>query len=246
VEGSAHLAAHFAEISREFSQTENEELTFQRISERAVDIVPACDFVGITLRGGGRRAESVAVTDPLAQWCDDLQYELDEGPCLDAAVQEETYLIDDVAKDPRWPRWGRRVAEAGVGSVLSIQMTNDTGTLGALNLYSRRTHAFDEDSIDLALVYASHAASAISSAKLVTGLRTALQSRHLIGVAQGILMSRYDMSLDVAFEVLRRYSSHTNTKLRDVAATVVERRRLPDGYGDVAGRGPGSGPPSTP
>jgi hypothetical protein len=47
-------------------------------------------------------------------------------------------------------------------------------------------------------------------------------------------MSQYDMGLETAFEVLRRYSSHANVKLRDVARIVVERRALPEDYSDVA------------
>lgn len=54
-----------------------------------------------------------------------------------------------------------------------------------------------------------------------------MESRHLIGVAQGILMHTYDLDLDRSFELLRRYSSHTNTKLRDVARHVVDHGRLP-------------------
>ena len=82
-------------------------------------------------------------------------------------------------------------------------------------------------------MFASHAATAISNARLVDGLQTALQSRHLIGVAQGILMAQYDMGLETAFEVLRRYSSHANVKLRDIAMQVVESRSLPEDYASV-------------
>jgi AmiR/NasT family two-component response regulator len=57
-----------------------------------------------------------------------------------------------------------------------------------------------------------------------------VQSRHVIGVAQGIIMHRYDMTLEASFEVLRRYSSHSNRKLRDVAQLVVEQRMLPADY----------------
>jgi hypothetical protein len=113
-------------------------------------------------------------------------------------------------------------------------MANDDQVLGALNMYSEATHGYDSDAVDLALVFASHAATAISNANLVDGLQTALQSRHLIGVAQGILMAQYDMGLETAFEVLRRYSSHANVKLRDVALQVVESRSLPEDYAAVA------------
>jgi AmiR/NasT family two-component response regulator len=68
----------------------------------------------------------------------------------------------------------------------------------------------------------------MSAARLVSGLQTAVQSRHLIGVAQGILMNRYELTLEQSFEVLRRFSSQANIKLRDLATTVIEHRRLPD------------------
>ena len=231
----ARVAAYFAEVSKDLLSDADEEPTFQRIADRAVDVVPACDFVGITLRQrGSPRARSVATTDPLADRCDQLQYDLGEGPCLDAVSDEEAYLIDDVRHDARWPTWGPQAAEAGVGSIFSVRMADGRETLGALNLYSRTHHAFDEDSVDLALVYASHAATAISQSRLVSGLQTALQSRHLIGVAQGVLMAQYDMELETAFEVLRRYSSHSNVKLREVARQIVEQRALPGDYDLVA------------
>lgn len=230
---SAEVAAYFARLSRDLLTGPEGTLSFQRIVERAVEVIPPCDFVSMTMRRRRGRAESVASTSDIADQCDALQYELGEGPCLDAIAEDEAYLIDDVAEDPRWPTWGPRAAEAGAGSILSVRMSNDQEALGALNLYSRKPHAFDSDSVDLALVFASHAATAISNAELVTGLQTALQSRHMIGVAQGILMSQYGMGLETAFEVLRRYSSHANVKLRDVALRVVELGALPEDYADI-------------
>lgn len=234
VDSQAQLAAYFAQVSRELLARSDEELTFQRIADRAVEVIPACDFVGITLRRRKGRPDSVAVTDEAARLCDDWQYELDEGPCLSAVAEDESYVIDDLAVDTRWPRWAPRAAEVGAASILSVRMANDREAMGALNLYSRKPHAWDSDNRDLALVFASHAATAISNTQLVAGLQTALQSRHLIGVAQGILMSQYDMGLETAFEVLRRYSSHGNVKLRDVAHRVVELRALPDDYSELA------------
>ena len=67
---------------------------------------------------------------------------------------------------------------------------------------------------------------------------TAIETRTVIGQAIGIVMERYDLDEDRAFSVLRRISSHENTKLRDVAAQLVATRRLPrsgaDGGADHA------------
>jgi AmiR/NasT family two-component response regulator len=40
-------------------------------------------------------------------------------------------------------------------------------------------------------------------------------------------MERFDLDDAAAFEVLRRYSQTNNIKLRDVAQTVMDARRLP-------------------
>ena len=57
-----------------------------------------------------------------------------------------------------------------------------------------------------------------------TQFRTALDSRDVIGQAKGILMERRGLPADQAFDVLRRASQDLNVKLRDVAATLAERR----------------------
>lgn len=53
------------------------------------------------------------------------------------------------------------------------------------------------------------------------GLRTALESRLVIGRAEGILMERHGISCESAFAVLARFSQESNRKLRDVAAELV-------------------------
>jgi AmiR/NasT family two-component response regulator len=50
----------------------------------------------------------------------------------------------------------------------------------------------------------------------------------MIGVAQGILMQNYGISMEQSFELLRRYSSYKNIKLREVAEHVVQAGDLPE------------------
>ncbi len=202
--------------------------TLDAVTTRAVDVVGPCAFSAITLRRAHGQLETVAPTSPLAVRCDELQGEVGEGPCVTAVWEGDAHQLVADTTDAAWPLWGRRVAELGVGSVLTLRLSSPGGVLGALNLYAGTPHAFDAESVDVAEVFAVHAASAIATGRLVAGLRTALASRHLIGLAQGRLMQEYAMSQDAAFEVLRRYSSQLNRKLRDVARVVVDTGRLPD------------------
>jgi hypothetical protein len=55
-------------------------------------------------------------------------------------------------------------------------------------------------------------------------LRRKLQTLPVIEQAKGILMGRYQIPADDAFEMLRRRSQDTNTKLHLVAQTIISHR----------------------
>lgn len=209
-------------------QVGEERPTLQSVVERAVEVVPACDWASVTLRRRRHRTETVAASADLARQADQLQYDLDEGPCLEAVETGEPRLSNRLAESRDWPHWGPRAAQIGVHALLGIQLSTDEEVLGALNLYAGKPDAFVREDVDIAEIYATHATNALTAARLSSGLRTALHSRHMIGVAQGILMQLYELSLDQSFELLRRYSSHSNTKLSEVAEHVVEHRALPE------------------
>jgi GAF domain-containing protein len=224
---SKELAAFFAELSEELHSSSSEPLTFEKVVKRAAETIPGCDHAAITLRVRRGRAETVASTDDRAQQADDLQYALEEGPCLDAAFESTDFVIDDLRAEERWPQWAAGAADLGMRAAMAIRLHTESETLGALNIYSERAHAFDEEARTVALIFASHAADAMSSARLVSGLRAALESRHTIGIAQGVLAIRYDISYERAFHVLHRLSNDRNVKLRDLAQRILEERGIP-------------------
>lgn len=220
-------AEELAWLTAELSDERDEVVTTHLITERALTMVKGVDHASLTVRAG-RSFKTLSATSELAAWADSAQYDLREGPCVDSALLGEWFRSGDVGHDPRWPRWGPAAAARGVGSLLSVRLLSQGRPFGAINLYADRTGEFgDPEQVELAQLFAVHAASALSAALLVSNLETAMTSRHLIGVAQGILMARYDVTAEVAFGALRRVSQETNRKLRDVAAEVTETRALP-------------------
>ena len=98
-------AAYFAQVSSELMMTERDETpTFQRIVDRAVEVVDACDHCGISMRQRRRQVHTVASSSPLAAHCDELQYGLEEGPCLEAIWDDDSYLVQDSRTDRGCPR----------------------------------------------------------------------------------------------------------------------------------------------
>jgi AmiR/NasT family two-component response regulator len=57
-------------------------------------------------------------------------------------------------------------------------------------------------------------------------LQTALDSRAVIDQAKGILMERFKLTADQAFQALTRVSMESNTKVRDVAERFVGTGQL--------------------
>lgn len=174
-----------------------------------------------------RHVELTMSSDETAGRADALQLELDTGPCLEAIEDDSVFIVRDTQVEERWEPWCRGVADLGIRSVLSIRLATLDGTLGSLNLYSSEVERFGPAQAALGTLLGSHASAALAASKTEAGLREAMQGRHIIGLAQGILMERFGLDEEAAFAVLRRYSQDLNLKLRAVAQEFVETRVLP-------------------
>jgi len=224
------LAHYLAGVATQLQAEPTEGLTLQSIVDRALEVVDDADWASLTVRSRRRQLETLASTDPRAVRADELQYALAEGPCVDTVETADWFRSGSVRSDPRWPRWGPGAADAGVGSMLTVLVHSGSEPTCSLNLYAEEEERFaDRDVIDVAILYAAHAANALTAARLVSGLEVAVESRHLIGMAQGIVMERFGLGVDQSFSLLRRLSSTSNTKLRDVARSIVETRVVEKG-----------------
>ena len=196
--------------------------TLQKIVDLAVETIDACDHAGISYLKGSKGTTPAASGD-IPRQVDAIQYETGEGPCLDAIRDHEIFETGDLGNETRWPNFAVQAQRAtGVTSMMSFRLFVGADTLGALNLYSKAADAFDEESRKVGLVFAAHAAMALSTALHDEQMDEALQSRDLIGQAKGILMARQGVTADQAFDMLRRGSQRLNIKLRELAQRVTE------------------------
>jgi GAF domain-containing protein len=216
----------FSRMALELHDEPTAERTIERITEFAM-AATGCDDAGIMLVHGRKQIETAAATSSRVAESHNLQIVHDQGPCLDAIEGGAIYLSEDVGADERWPLWGPAVAKLGLRSALSIRLATRSRRYGSLNLYAERPDAFDDDDVAVATIFMSHASVALAAAHNEEGLQHAIDARKLIGQAQGILMERFDLDADRAFEFLRRQSQHHNVKLRNVAEWVVDNRAVP-------------------
>jgi GAF domain-containing protein len=230
-DAALRYAEEFARLSHDLHQGDRL-TTMERIVKAAVELVEPCDWCTATVWHPDGKIETAAGTSSDAAVADELQYALGEGPCLDAIWRTGIFVIENLADERRWPNWAPQAAALGIGSVLSVRIDMaGPGPGAALNLYSTTADSFDHGDVAIASILARHASSALEGARQQDQLRSAAQSRLVIGVAEGILMQRFGLSLDQSFELLRRYSQTHNVKLRVLAENLVASGGIPE-HGD--------------
>lgn len=216
------LADRLAVMARDLLAQESLQATVDRIAFHAVGLIEGCDVAGI-LTLSRKNVQTLTATDDIVRRSDAIQGELGEGPCFNAVTDEEpVQRIPDLrTAGDRWPRYAPRAAELGIRSAMGFRLFTRHHTLGALNLYSFRPNAFSERDEHLGWLLASHAAVAFAYARTEEQLQTALRSRDEIGQAIGIVMERFHLGQDEAFELLKKTSQDLNIKLRDVATKIT-------------------------
>ncbi len=197
----------------------------------AADAIPGTDMTSITMLVR-EKPRTPAYTDKRALELDQVQYALDDGPCL-SALRHRGVEQMVTASDDRWPTFSAEAQRRDIASVLSAPLSNGESSRGALNLYSES--GFDQDAPELACLFAdqlglaaANAAVLTEGASLAEQLKTALVSRATIDQAKGILMAAQRCGPQQAFDILRRASQGQNRKLRDVAAEIVDRYSASD------------------
>lgn len=195
--------------------------TLEQLLASVIDTVPGIDEASLSITTRDGRIETLAPTDQRVVLADQLQYELMEGPCLEAALSEPVVEASDLATDPRWPQYGPKAAALGFGAQIAFQFRAEPHARGALNLYSDQPHSIDTDTRALGALFAGLIAVAMGWARQDESMNQALVTRNVIGQAVGIVMERYTIGPDAAFAFLVRISQDSNTKLRAVAERIV-------------------------
>lgn len=230
-EGQAHdprrdvpqdLATALADAAAEINRPTSLDETLDAIVRATRTSVPGFTDVGISIRHRGGPIETKAGTGQLVWELDTIQYDLGEGPCVDAIEAGATVVVEDARHEQRWPRYIAQAVQQGLRSQLAVGLYDDGKSLGGLNLYSTIESKVRDEAVHAAQLFARHATIALEKAQDKHQLNEALTTRKVIGQALGIIMERYQIDEDGAFQFLVRASSTSNIKLRDVAAELVD------------------------
>jgi len=157
------------------------------------------------------------------------QLQNNEGPCLDSVRSRVIVTSADLEADRgRWPVFVPEALSAGFRSVTAVPLRLRDDVIGGLNMFGVRPMVLTDADMRLAQAMADAATIGILQQRavhrtsvLAEQLQLALNSRVSIEQAKGVIAERHSVSMDVAFEALRRYARDNNLKLHDVAGGVV-------------------------
>jgi GAF domain-containing protein len=230
---SSDAAAALDELGSMSLRQHSMESLLQAVADLSKRVMPGRPEASVFMQDSRRRF-TVASTGQLATDLDEVQYSQDQGPCLHAASTGELTEVPDTRAETRWTNYMQRAADHGNLSSLSVPLLIDDEVSGALNIYAREPHAFDDDARSAATRFGPYAAVALgnmhdyqSAKDMARNLEVALDSRAVIDQAKGILMERHKLTADQAFQLLVEVSTRTNTKLRTVADGLVRTGELP-------------------
>jgi hypothetical protein len=137
---------------------------------------------------------------------------------------QQPISIDDLADGASWNGLGRR-------ALLMVRIEGSSRQPVRLVWHATRPATLSRY-MDVAEAFAHHASLAFRVITERDNSNQALAARHRVGLAQGILMARRQLTADQAFTLLQRQSQNTNVKLRTIAQTIIQTGDLPISRGD--------------
>jgi hypothetical protein len=213
------------------SSTEAPELETKHLCRVCVDVTGTTGG-GVMLMSGDVPRGAVCTTDDVSARIEDLQYELGEGPCIDAYNQDRPVLEPDLEHPAavRWLAFAGPALEAGARAVFGFPLQVGAVRLGALNLYSDRAGQLTDEQHADALVMADIVAQALlvlqagaPPGQVAAELEASANFQYVVHQASGMVAAQLEVSVGQALIRLRAHAFGNDRPLADVARDVVAR-----------------------
>ena len=229
----AKLGQLLVSVGRTVSDEDDLLTLLQRVVEIAHDAIDGADSTSLTIDLGGRTYTAVH-TDDRTLRVDNEQYDAGDGPCLEASRTGTVVLLNADDPEDRWPRFTAAAREEEILSFLAAPLITGEQSLGSFNLYGHAPSAFDTLDAEILELLTTTVSRTLgdfarfkSARDVADSIQLALQTRAPIEQAKGILMALHGVDADEAFDLLRRESQATNTRLHTVATELVTRLSTP-------------------
>ena len=186
----------------------------------------------ISTLGDPLGSQTVCASDRVAARIDEIQIDLGEGPCWEAARTRRPVLETDLrnAGGKGWPGAREALRELDIGSLFAFPLFVGPLSIGSVDLYDEAPGQLSPTGLEEGTVLASIAARHVLRRALDDldsvddGIAGGPFSRRVQHQASGMVAAGLQISVDDALVVLRGHAFATGRSVREVAADVVARR----------------------
>ena len=187
------------------------------------------DGAGVSLLDESNQLRFVTASSAILIDAEQTQERLQQGPCVDAVLTGDIVKSVDLHREARWPELRPVLTASSFRAAAGIPLRSEDRPLGSLNLYDSKRRVWSDDDLrsatvlgDMAVGYVINASQLERAERTREQLQEALDSRIVIEQAKGMIANANGISVDDAFQLLRRYARTQRKPLRAVASDVVE------------------------
>ncbi|MFF3458028.1 ANTAR domain-containing protein [Streptomyces sp. NPDC002730] len=203
-----------------------------RLSGHCVDLLDV-EAAGLMLVNQRGQLQTAASSDERSWLLELLELQHREGPCLDTygtGTAVPPISLDSREAKLRWPQFAAQAQQHGFEATYAVPLRLRENVIGALNLFlTKHQKQQSQGQVTLAQALADAATIGIlqqrtiqQSELLAEQLQSALTSRIRVEQAKGMLAERWGVSVDEAFEAMRRYARTKREPLSRLAQQIAD------------------------
>ena len=195
---------------------------------RAFTEVFGLSGAGLALAEEGELRRTIGHPDHISA-LEQVQQEQQAGPCVEAFHSGRIVVIGDLTHyAQRWPAYCATADGLGMTTVAGVPLQLSGNSVGAVDLYSSQPRPWPAEDLNAAQVLANMVTAFLVNAsklrqqeQLTEQLQQALNSRTVIEQAKGVLAESNRISVDEAFELIRRHARTHHVTVRAVSEAIV-------------------------
>ncbi|PPH20991.1 GAF and ANTAR domain-containing protein [Rathayibacter toxicus] len=201
---------------------------FDDLVQRCTTVIDAAD-VGIVLGDSHGELMMMAASSPRLLSAEEIQLSKNSGPCIDAIHSGQVIRagsLDEIAQ--RWPAFATVMRGSGYHSLHTVPLRLRSTVLGAMNFFRDSDGELGNSDAQVAHAIADIAAIGLMQERSVREsaiarkqLEHALASRIVVEQAKGIVSNSYDVTMEVAWALLRQRARSHQARVTDVARGVI-------------------------
>jgi hypothetical protein len=203
--------------------------TGSRLASPFLELLPISG-VAISVFDQSRRASLIQATDPTSTRLEEIQFDLGEGPSVDAYAAGALVSVPDLAAADQWPAFLQSAAELTVGAIFAFPLLLGAACTGTVTCYRSSPGKLDAKAVDIGVSLCRAIAGPAFRRAIVLADHESpdheapIESRREIHQATGMVLTQLDISATDALSRLRAYAFSSGYTVQEIAHDVVSRR----------------------